>query len=305
MAWSSAGVPAADLALAAADKPILAGTPDPDDLTGGWDVGTLTGTVASATDEDANRPARRVGDGLPGLQTTTNASGTQFSLVLQFAVGIEFDFIGFLNHNLETLNCTSLTTEVADDAAFTTNLQTISTLNPSLEASDRRIADLELTHLGGSALRYSNVEYIRIAITCNSGFPEIGQVVLGRRYQLKHEPNRPWDPDQNVSSLDRFESRAGVITDTPRFRGRRLIAANLNPDETDKKQDLIDWWADINQGALPFVWIDKPNSLPSDFYFMKVPAQDPTFDFPFVLPFVREFTLRGVEQGPTFFSQDP
>lgn len=294
--------------LAAADKPILAATPDADnfiDANSGWDVGTITGTSATAVDTDANKPIRRAVDGLPGLRTAPNATGTLHTMVLNFSPGITFDFIGYLGHNFRTRQVTDLTLQVADDGAFTTNVRTLSSRNIfALFGSDRRVADLTLIDTGIDAQRFSGVEWIRLQFTLSvTGIPDIGQVVFGRRRQLRFEPNRPWDPTDLQTRLDRFESRAGVRTDVPRFRGRRRVAANLNPFDEPFQQDLIDWFTDINHGASPLVWVDTPNTGADDFYFMKI--DEPSFEYPFVTFSTREMNLRASEQGPNFFSQDP
>ena len=304
MAVSFAALTAEEIALAAADKPILASTPDPDQLDAGWETGTISGTLAGATDDAANRPAERAWDGLPGLQTLPDATFAANTLVMESSVGIEFDFVAYLNHNFFTIGATTVTLQVADDTGFTTNVRSLSTLNPAGGSTDRRLADLSLFHTGGTPLRYSGVQFMRLQISSGGSLlPKIGQVILGRRRQLKHEPNRPWDPTDLYSSLDRFESRGGSITDTPRFLGRREIHANLNPDASPHVQDLVDWYAGIQYGRLPLVWFDRPTGAPNDFYFMKM--IEPNFQYPYIAPFVREFNLNAVEQGPNFFTQDP
>ena len=309
MAVLFAALTSQEIALAAADKPILASTPDPDKLTAGWEVGTVTGTIAGANDTDADFPALRAWDGLPGLATRPNASNTLFTFVMEHTTGIEFDAIGFLNHNFDTLGMTALVLQVADDTGFTTNLRTLTTLDPSaLLTADRRFADLVLFHTGSTPLRYSQVQFMRLGMTLGgAGIPSIGQIVFIRRRQLQLEPNRPWDPTDRQSSVDNFESRGGVISTVPRFKGRRQITANLNPSTSPLvgpfQQDLIDWFDDTEQGTLPWVWVDTPDATPDDFFFMRLPQ--PELEYPFVTPFTREFTLRGIEQGPTFFTQDP
>lgn len=311
MAVVFATLTAAEIALAAADKPILAATPDPDFLTAGWVVGSTFGTIVSATDNDPDRPAIRAWDGLPGLQTQPDSDNTLFTFVMEHTKGIEFDFVGFLNHNFDTIDMTTLILQIADDTLFAVNFRELMNINPSaLLSSDRRFADLSLFHTGSDPIRYSQVQFMRLRITLgSSGRPLIGQVVFGRRRQLKHEPNRPWDPTDLHSLGDAFESRGGSISVTPRYKGRREITANLNPDTSPTaapsphQQDLIDWYVQTEHGILPYVWIDKPDATPNDFFFMR--RREPSLEYPFVTPFTREFTLDGLEQGPTFFSQDP
>ena len=294
--------------LAADDKPIIAATPNTDtfiDSASGWVRGTITGTSAAAVDTDTDKPIRRAVDGLPGLRTVGNSSNALWSIILNFASpGITFDFLGILSHNWRTINVTAATLQVADDSAFTVNLRTLGTRNVGANASDRRWADLTLIDTGGDAQRFAQVEWIRIGLTLGgAAVPEVGQIVFGRRRQLKHAPNRPFDITDLQTNSDTFESRAGVQTDTPRLIGRRRLVANLNPFNEPFQQDLIDWHTDLNQGISPFVWIDTPDATPDDFWFMK--KQQPSFEYPQVLFSTREHTVLGNEQGPTFFTQDP
>lgn len=294
--------------LAAADKPILSSLLRPDfRLASKWVTGTTVGTTVSANGDDVDRPSRRLVDGLPGLRSAPNASAAAFTIVFEFfpATPLEFDWIGILNHNLDSELCTDISVQVADDGAFVTNLRTLSSRDPSGTLSaNRRFADLTLIDTGIDAQRFSGVEFLRLQFThTGAQDPEIGQVLFGRRRQLRHEPNRPWDPTDIHSNLDRFESRGGAITDVPRFVGRRRINANLNPDASPHVQDLITWFSDTNGGAVPFGWVDQPDALPDDFYMFKM--EQASLEYPFVTPFVREFVLRGIEQGPSFFSQDP
>lgn len=307
MAYSFADLTADEVAFAAADKPILASYPDSPYVhsESKWIFGTSAGHSGSAGDNDAKKLPPRIADGLPGLQTSPNTASTLHTLYLRFSPAIEFDFVAILNHNLYSLGRTLCAVQVADDSTFTTNVQTVTSFaSPSTWGADMRQADLTLLKVGPTADRFSGVEYARLSLAGgSSGKPAIGQLIFGRRHQLQFQPNRPWDPTALHTSMDRFESRGGVIVDTVRHRGRRFLDANLTPDSDTQRDGILDWFDRTLQGTSPFVWIDEPNSRPHDFQLFKM--VEPSLEFPWVGPFVRTLQLRGREQGPNFLKTDP
>lgn len=298
MPFSSAELTADEIALAAADKPIIGSNAAHGNVSAligsGWDW---------STGNDAAQPGPRAVDGFPGIRTTPTTAGLNHILTLGFTTAIEFDFFAIIGHNFDTFGLFDLTLRVADDFAFTSNVQTISTnsINPT---DAKRIADLTLFHTGSVARRYSSVLFVEVAMLLldSSLKPTIGQIIFGRRRQLKHEPNRPWDPTNLISGMDDFESRSGVMHRTSRFTGRRIIDANLTAYEDSFQADLDSWFVETNYGANPFIWIDKPNSDPAGLYLMH--QQEPSLSFPFIQFNTREFTLIGNEQGPNFVSTE-
>lgn len=299
MAYSAADLSANEIAWAADDKHMLSSNAlYASGITGGWDKAATTGTVASATDDATGFEAYRLFDGLPGDVSKPDGSGTTISIVLDCsAAPIEFDWWGVLNHNLKTLACTALVLQIADDNAFTTNLITLSTTNINTAyTTDRRFADLVLETGGGTARRYSAVPYVRIQITCSSGVPQIGQIILGRRRQMQFAPDRPWDPTNQSSAADDFESRSGTIYRVARRKGRREISALFHHNTAAEQNDILDWWADIEAAEQPFFYTDEPDTNPDDFWMM---VKDPELRYPFTLHSLRDVTIDAVEQGPS------
>jgi len=304
MAWSSAELSANEIAWAAADKPMISANAYKRRINAGgekWVVGKINGTVADANGEDTTYVTENLIDGYPGRLSKPNAADTAFTIVVNNPNDpMEFDWVGILNHNLDTLACTAFTVEVGNNGLFTATSTISSTNLATALSSDRRWANLELYHTGSVARRYTGVQYLRIAITCSSGTPEIGQLILGRRRQQQFQPQAPWDPNAEASSMDDFIGRDGMLSRQSRFKARRSIVADWRHSLAALQSDVLSWWGEIDEGGLPFYYHDEPESSPKDFYMMML--DDPELQYPWSTSVTRDFNLRAIEQGPSFFS---
>ena len=300
MAYSAADLSANELTWAAADKPILGHNAAANALSDSRWTATATGTFASGDISDSDYPISRLFDGLPGLKSQPASTQTAYTICLDFgSSGIEFDGILYLAHNLQSEDCSALELDIADDNAFTTNKITISSLSPSGGSSDARLADLVLESGGGTARRYSSVRWARITMVKGTNFdPAIGQVIFLRRRQLQYNPDRVWDPANQRSSVDTFESRSGVDYDTVRYRGRRTVDADLEFHTEAERNDLLAWWTATRQGTEKLIWIDEPTTTPAGFFFGKL--REPRFQFPWTEWSQRSYSLMAEEQGPDF-----
>jgi len=305
--YTEADLGADEITRAAADKPVLSSNSLYTSGSSKWVTGSKTGTVASANNQDPDFPASRMTDGFPGYVSKPSSASTLFTVVINRTLSpVEFDWFGLMNHNLFTLSCTELRLQIASNSLFSTDLITPFTADISaLYASDRRIAGMALETGGGVARRYGNVQYMRLQITCSSGVPEIGQIILGRRRQQKYNPEVDWGPDNQSSAIDRVTTRGGVRYKTARALGRRDIDAILVHDDTTLQNDLIDWWADIDAGNQNFFWHDQPATYPDNFCMFDL--NEDTFIYPLIDWKNRKFNLVGSEQGPDteYFSQGP
>jgi hypothetical protein len=302
VAWSSASLSANEIAWAAADKPILSSNAL---YTTGidmkWVVGKTSGTDADADESDDDYPAANMFDGQTGLPSKPDSASTLFTIVIDSSTNpIEFDWIGILNHNLDTLACSAFVVEIADDSAFTVRTDTLSTINVGTTlSSDRRFTDLSL----GTDERFSDVPWIRIQITCSSGTPYIGEIVFGRRRQQPYNPDDPWDSLDQSGNVGDHVTVSGTITRQVFARGQRLMSAKFHHDTAALQSDIDNWWDNIEGAEQPFCYIDEPNSNPNDFWLMDL--NDAILSYPYTSANVRELIVEATERGPHFFSQDP
>jgi hypothetical protein len=301
MAYSSADLSSADLASAAADQPLAIGRNwlrHADSVAPQWKQG---GSWAAGSDEtDSDGPTSYAWDEFDDLQTYPDASQTTWYLLMDFGASE----VGIID-SLVLLNCTNLESvrvrlQIADDNAFSSNLITISDNTLGASFSGRHV-DLVIKESGDSnAKRYSSVRYARLLFTKGSGFiPRIGEVILGRRRQLKAHPTLPYAPRQLTGKRARFESAGGVVTDYVFHRGRRRLEGTITPHQTAYIDDWVALFEqDCDLGKYGFVWVDDPNSSATDAYWMR--WDDMGLSGPFVGYTERQFRISAMEQGPNF-----
>lgn len=296
MAWSSAEIDSADLALRATDVPMLIAQAIPisPDVAMWTDVGTTVGTDRTST----ATPASRAYDGKAHLPVTTTITDTDWYYVLDVgSAGIEFDCAFILGHNFDSASVTGISLQIADDGAFTTNAQTVGTF--SLRGSDKRLGDIELYHTGSTARRYSTVQYIRLVVSKGSAFtPQLGELVLGRSRQLEKMPALPFDDRPLVHRIDSDVSDGGVITsDVKTVRGTELLG-NLVLSESAGVSDLRAWYRQVRS---TFMWLWEPATNPQDANLMVLNSQ---MRMPHEGRSSRLLPVDAIEQGPERFYLD-
>lgn len=296
MAYSVADLPQAERDLAADDKPLLIGR--------NWlrSAGTFRGWdadgVSAFTDIAAtNFESKFSGDDYDHVLTKPNAAATAQYFVFDYgSEGMTLDCWALLNHNLGTIGGVTVDLAVSNDGTTWTD---IATASPG--TSNKRLVLLVLKDSGTVARRFSALRYFRMKLSKGSTFtPQFGEMILGRRRQLKHKPNLPWDPNRLSSKVGRFESASGILTDYVFHRGRRLVSAQIAEWETAYITDLETLYeTETDFGTLPLLWIDDPNAAPSDANWFKL---DPELSGPLQGPSERAFSFAGVEHGPNFLA---
>ena len=271
--------------------------------TGQW-IEASTGTWASADDTDEDYPFTNIIDGLTHTQSRPGTIGADMGMVFNFGSdGIEFDFMVYRNHTLDSNACTALVVQIADDSAFSTNLISLTSINVStLLSSDRRFSVMSLYHTGATALRYSGVQWVRIQFTFSGAvIPRIGDIQFCRRRQWKWNPNvnDGYDPDETTGDVVRYVSGSGVKRDTVFHAGARVLNFTWTPNATAQHTDLNDFSEDTGFMARPFVYIDQPTTAPNNAQLFS-PDNPGKFAMPYVNWQARKFNISGTEQGPHF-----
>jgi len=295
---SNADISAADLALLAADKPILAANAGYNPSVVEWRNG---GSWAAGSDEtETANPTVRAYDGKGHLDTRPDTARTTHYLLFDFgAAGIEFDFVAILGHNFGTIGGLTVTAECSTTSSYGSPVA-LSSWSPA--GSNNRLIDLSLS--AGTAQRYSAYRYARIGMTKGSTFtPQIGEVIWGRRRQLKHKSNigGGFDPDAHMALVTDNRSLSGVLTRYSWADGQRALAGNFNPHEDAYKDDIKAWGVQVGYGARSLVYIEDPSTTPEGFLLMYM--VDPRFSFPLQGPLSRLFELTALEQPPFLAGQ--
>lgn len=299
MAYSNANLPAADVLLAAADKPLA--------LARNW-LRTLSdarwnqvGTIATADDSHADGPATYGYDEFDNHQTYPASAQNTWYYVIDFgASGLAVvDGIGILNHNLGSEGATCALQFDANQNDAWSSVHTAATQTPAAN-DDKRLVYLDLDHGAvGTAQRYEDVRYARLKFTGTGIQPKFGELVVSRRRQLERNPNRPRDPNQLTGSQSVFEGSTGIMSAYTYYKGRRKLIDIINPDEASY---IADWEAlfedDTDFGTLPFLWIENPNSAPTDANWMRF--VNPDLIGPRRSVSDRNFVINAIEQGPNF-----
>lgn len=305
MAWIETSLSADEIAWAAADKPMISSNALYSEITMLWAVGTTVATANWTPDDaDDDFPSINLFDARPGLISRANAADTQFTIVVDASADpLEFDWLGILNHNLDTAACTTFTVQISDSNDFTTRLTTIQTNTiGSALSSDKRYANLVMADLEAVS-RFSGVEYVRFQIVTSSIIPYIGELILGRRYQQPYQPDVPFASLNQSGFVGSHESQSGVISSVVGSSGQRLLNATFHHNTQALQDEVFDFWDDLGAGEQPFFYHDEPNSNPMDFYMMHI--DDPVLDNPYGENNVRDWMIEATEVGPEFLTQDP
>jgi hypothetical protein len=293
MGYSTDTAPDSDLLTA--DKPVVIGHNwMRDDLTKLW--WTATGTWAGADETDSDTDADYMKDEFDDILSWPDdgtADDTWF-IMLDWGATAPASFNSMVLLGTENLDDTvRIRLQVDDGAAFPAP---VNALDRTLSAGHTG----RVTILG--ATTYSDVRYARIIISKTGNFatnPRVGEVVIGERVQLKHNPMLPHDPLHLIGSRARFESASGIMTDYSFHKGRRKINDRINPHETARISAWTDLFEDETEfGTLPFVWIDEPTTTPDNAYWMRF--DEPSLMGPLVGYSEREFAINCIEQGPNF-----
>lgn len=293
MAYGSAAISADYAAWLAQDRPLLASISNLSPSAIEW---SAAGSFAGADATDASYPAANAYDGAPDPWTQPSSAATTWYLLWDFgAAGITFDLIALMG-NLSSLDGVTVTFEIANASTFATDLIQIGAVTPG-SSSNARLIDIDL---GGNS--YNTVRYFRIKMTAGGAFtPKIGELILGRRFQLQWPPNRPYSKRRLVSEVTDRESDNSRITRYKRGRGRRVIEASVPLITLAQLGALTDFWDQTRQGQDPFLYIDAPSSAPEKFHLMYAPGPEPELRVDETGPEDGTWQLRAIEQGPSSY----
>ena len=307
MAHSAAALASAETTGFTSDKPMMvvqqAGSPADAHWT---TTGNHTGTDVTLAAE----PAARAYDEIGNLVTSTTgvAATSPKYFNFNFTTAIAFDVLLITGHNLNSISITSVALEIADDAAYSSNKIEIAKYTIS-GTTDNRILITNLNSAGGSstysgggtAQRYSGVEYARLVITHSSSKdPELGEIWLGYRYQLQRNPDVPWNNKNEMSRVSDYVSNSGITKRYTFYRGQALRSFQASIAAAAEITVIDGWFNAINEGTRPFVYIETPSSSAQAQIMM---LDEAGLSFPLVGPTERRLAFSMTEQPP-FLSRE-
>ena len=254
------------------------------------------GSLATWTDRtDADYPIGRAWDGLPGLDTRPDSTSSSiWYLCFDIDVNsVEIDCAMIIGHQLGTDAATGVELEIADDADFSTNLFTVT--NWSAPSDNTRLVDIDLRTSGATeAERISSLRYARFKFTKGAPWtPKINEVILGRRYQLKHQPQRPHNPERFLRNAARVRTEGGVVHSTLYSQNQFELRAALLAHETTHIDDIVNFHTGCRG---PMAYLPNPNTDTQRVYLMTI--ENDVADFDYTGWSRREGSVDAIEQGP-------
>lgn len=268
MAYSTGSVSAGNQSAIAANKPLFMVSKTAAGMAQAlarseW---RTTGSFSSGSDQTATGySTARSYDHFPAVETMPDNSTTPNYLIFDFGTpGIAFDSVAIVGHNFGSMLTTvSVDIEIANDTAFSSGLRTIGTI-ASMTAG--RVCWLSLGIPAGASFEaYTGVQYARVKMTGIDRVPTIGQVVFGTRYQMSQRSNVPYDDQEFHSNVVDFVSQGGHLSRYVRHSGRRDFNLAWTPTGADAYglddlTTLRSWFAAIEYGSKPFLFIDQPEA---------------------------------------------
>lgn len=305
MAISSAALAAWETADLAKDYPILG--PNAIPVSPSSCIWSESGNVGATDRTLTGYPTKRAWDGYPDLVTTPDTTATAtWYLVFDFgAGGINFDFVAVNGHNWNTAAVDDVYLQMDSAGTFNSgpggDPEADITLLSS-PADDLRFMELDVHHTGSVPLRYSSIRYLRLKFTHTGNFttePTVGSLFLGRRRQMHHMPNIPYDKDNLHKDASQIRT-AGGVTDTTVWSERRFdLHAEFTESEDTYKANIK---AFARSCRSSFVWIFEPSTAPDSWHQMELTSFD--FDFPVAGWTEQTAVIEAIEQGPESYYLD-
>ena len=256
--YSSVSIAAED-ANATADRPLLASESAVDPA--GVFKWTTAGDHGSSDLAESGYPTTRLNDDHLHLRSRHGSTLSTTYLSWKVDAAKDCDICILANTNFDSAPGLGITAnlEISDSEDFTDDLLEIDDQEQIVDA--KRVV---LRNFGGTPLRYTGVKYARIKFVTSSPFkPEVGELFFGRRRQLKHGPNRPWDGGAMRVDASSFVASGGARTKYARNTG----GLDLSPEfmlDTDDATAIDAWFAGTNYGAKKFWALMLPNTSPRD-----------------------------------------
>jgi hypothetical protein len=292
-----------------ADKPMMVATNNSDKITkatSGW-FDSATGSTDD-TDETVVSNARvRAYDRIGALTVASDTARTSPAFRFAFGSDVTFDTVVIMGHNFGdvTNSGSSITVDlVATGAAVTKTISETITVasgdNSRLvftflyDTSGAKPSHPQRVTLGTSN-RKLNIRLQNVSGSTSTK-PAIGEVWVGQRRQLMHNPNLPFDDKNETGLVSDFASKSGLTQRYTYHRGKALRTINKSVTDSNELAAIEAAFDDSDDFTKPIVWIENPSNASPDAYLML--AESPTLSLPLQGPIERVFGTSLIEQPP-------
>ena len=292
-----------------ADKPMMVATNNSDKITkasSGW-FDAYNGATDD-TDETVVSNARvRAYDRIGALTVASDTARTSPAFRLAFGSDVTFDTVVIMGHNFGdvTNSGSDITVDLIATGAATTS--TISDAITVASGDNSRLVFTFLYNTSGAKPSYPqrvtlgtsnrklNVRLQNVDGTTTIK-PAIGEVWVGQRRQLMHNPNLPFDDKSETGLVSDFASKSGLTQRYTYHRGKALRTINKSVTDSNELAAIEAAFDDSDDFTKPIVWIENPSNASPDAYLML--AESPTLSLPLQGPIERVFGTSLIEQPP-------
>jgi hypothetical protein len=292
-----------------ADKPMMVATNNSDKITkasSGW-FDAYNGATDD-TDESVISNARvRAYDRIGALTVASDTARTSPAFRFAFGSDVTFDTVVIMGHNFGdvTNSGSDITVDlVATGAATTTTISdtiTVASGNNSrlvftflYDTSGAKPSHPQRVTLGTSN-RKLNIRLQNVSGSTSTK-PAIGEVWVGQRRQLMHNPNLPFDDKSETGLVSDFASKSGLTQRYTSHRGKALRTISKSVTDSNELAAIEAAFDDSDDFTKPIVWIENPSNASPDAYLML--AESPTLSLPLQGPIERVFGTSLIEQPP-------
>ena len=292
-----------------ADKPMMVATNNSDKITkasSGW-FDAYNGATDD-TDETVVSNARvRAYDRIGALTVASDTARTSPAFRLAFGSDVTFDTVVIMGHNFGdvTNSGSDITVDLVATGAATTS--TISDAITVASGDNSRLVFTFLYNTSGAKPSYPqrvtlgtsnrklNIRLQNVSGTTSTK-PAIGEVWVGQRRQLMHNPNLPFDDKSETGLVSDFASKSGLTQRYTSHRGKALRTINKSVTDSNELAAIEAAFDDSDDFTKPIVWIENPSNASPDAYLML--AESPTLSLPLQGPIERVFGTSLIEQPP-------
>ena len=150
---------------------------------------------------------------------------------------------------------------------------------------------------GGTAQRFSSARYFRVRLTSGGATysPKIGEFFFGRRYQLKRNPDVPFNDRSYLSTVSDHVAQSGTLRRYVMNKGQATRNISVTTGDSDEISAIEDFWVASEYGTRSFLWVETPSSAPASYL---VNSQEPILSFPLLGPTERSVQTVLLEQPP-------
>ena len=292
-----------------ADKPMMVATNNSDKITkasSGW-FDAYNGATDD-TDETVVSNARvRAYDRIGALTVASDTARTSPAFRLAFGSDVTFDTVVIMGHNFGdvTNSGSDITVDLVATGAATTT--TISDAITVTSGDNSRLVFTFLYDTSGAKPSYpqrvtlgTSNRKLNIRLQNVSGStstkPAIGEVWVGQRRQLMHNPNLPFDDKSETGLVSDFASKSGLTQRYTSHRGKALRTISKSVTDSNELAAIEAAFDDSDDFTKPIVWIENPSNASPDAYLML--AESPTLSLPLQGPIERVFGTSLIEQPP-------